>query len=259
MAGLRINANVRYYSAMFKVYPFRRTVPHVEPLGAHLEGQAFVLTQGTIRFTVPGRTWLLPPGRLCWIPPHMPHGFVSRAAVEGISLKAIVPEGLPIEARLLKRDPFHLALLQRLLARREDAGLLLPVLYQAIAHDAAEELILPMPADARLTLATETLLADAADTRSVARVAASSNLSERTFMRLFARETGMSFGAWRTRLRVISAAEHMEAGATATQAAYLSGFCDSSALSRAFRNETGLTPTQYITARRNSGLSSAQD
>ncbi len=235
---------------MLKIYRFRRNEPHVEPLSTHAEGQAFVLTEGTIQFASPGRTWFLPPDRLCWIPPQMPHGFSSRAPVEGISLKALVPDDLPGQVRVLKRDPFHLALLQRLLARRDEANLLLPVLYQAMARDEAEDLILPLPANPRLKPLVDRLLHTPGDDHSLAGAAARLNLSERTFVRLFAQETGMSFGAWRTRLRVIRAAELMESGRTATEAAYHLGFYDSSALTRAFRTETGMTPTRYLARHR---------
>ena len=90
---------------MIKVYRFRREVPHHAPMDSHAEGQAFVLTEGAIRIGVAARTWVLTTGRLCWIPPHVVHGFTSQGPVAGISVKVSLPD-LPPEPGVLAPAPF---------------------------------------------------------------------------------------------------------------------------------------------------------
>ncbi len=233
---------------MLKVYRFRREVPHHVPLGSHAEGQAFVLTEGAIRFGVAERTWVLTPGRLCWVPPHVPHGFTSHGPVAGISIKALTAD-LPPMPCVLAPDPFYPAVLERMAARPETAALLWPLLAEAIHNDRADDLSLPSPKDARLVRVAEAMMRMPADNRDLAAWANIAGLSPRSLMRRFVAETGLNFTAWRRRLRLIHAIGLMEGGAPATSAALDSGFAGSSAFSAAFRLETGLAPTAYLSRR----------
>jgi AraC-like DNA-binding protein len=233
---------------MFKVYRFRREAAHQAPLDSHAEGQAFVLTEGAIRFGAAERIRVLTPGRLCWVPPHLPHGFTSYGPVAGISVKVSVSDLPPLPC-VLKPDPFYRAVLERMLARPDTMAVLWPVLAEAIQNDAADDLSLPSPRDARLVRVAEAMMRRPADDRDLKAWADMANLSPRSLMRHFVVETGLSFTAWRRRLRLIHAIGLMEDGASATSAALDSGFAGSSAFSAAFRLETGLSPTSYLSRR----------
>jgi len=230
---------------MFTTYRFRRETAHHAPPDSHAEGQAFVLTEGAIRFGISERIWVLTPGRLCWIPPHLPHGFTSQGPVAGISVKVLMPD-LPPQPRVLTPDPFYLAVLERIRARPDTAAVLWPVLAEAIRNDASDDLSLPSPRDARLIRVAEAMMRRPADDRNLSAWADVANLSPRSLMRRFVAETGLSFTAWRRRLRLIHAIGLMEGGASATSAALDSGFAGSSAFSVAFRLETGVSPTAYL-------------
>lgn len=229
---------------MFKIYRFRREAPH-HTQDSHAEGQAFVLTEGAIRFTVASRTWVLTSGRLCWIPPHAVHGFTSQGPVGGISLKVLASD-MPSAPCVLAPDPFYRAVLERMIARPDTAGLLWPVVAEAIARDRHDDLSLPAPRDARLVRVADAMMRLPADDRDLSAWAEVAGCSPRSLMRCFVAETGLSFTAWRRRLRIIHALGLMEGGASATTAALDSGFSGSSAFSAAFRLETGMAPTAYL-------------
>ncbi len=230
---------------MFKAYRFRRERPHHAPLDVHEEGQAFVLTEGAIRFDFAGRSFVLTPGRLCWIPRDMPHGFTAQGPVAGISVKVLAPD-LPVRPCVLAPDPFHLSLLERMVTRPDTAALLWPVMADAIRNDPADELSLSSPRDPRLVRVAEAMMRHPADGRDLSAWAEVANVSPRSLIRRFMAETGLSFTAWRRRMRVIHAIGLMEAGLPATAAALDSGFAGSSAFSAAFRLETGVSPTAWL-------------
>ena len=69
------------------------------------------------------------------------------------------------------------------------------------AHSVA--LQLPRPADARAKRIVDTLLADPADERTLARLCNDCGASKRTIQRLFLEETKMTFGRWRQQLRLL--------------------------------------------------------
>ena len=70
--------------------------------------------------------------------------------------------------------------------------------------------------------------------------------SEKTLMRLFQRETGLSFRAWRQRMRLLSSLEALEQGQSVTQAALGCGYDSTSAFIAAFKGLFGATPGELF-------------
>jgi AraC-like DNA-binding protein len=66
--------------------------------------------------------------------------------------------------------------------------------------------------------------------------------SEKTLMRLFQRETGLSFRNWRQRMRLLSSLALLEAGENVTEAALGCGYDSTSAYIAAFKQLFGATP-----------------
>jgi hypothetical protein len=76
-------------------------------------------------------------------------------------------------------------------------------------------------------------------------------LSERTFRRLFLRESGMSWQAWLTQLRILHAMSALLEGQRITDVAIDVGYASLSAFARAFTQLTGESPSSF--RRRNRG------
>ncbi|KGS12255.1 AraC family transcriptional regulator, partial [Pseudomonas coronafaciens] len=66
--------------------------------------------------------------------------------------------------------------------------------------------------------------------------------SEKTLMRLFQRETGLSFRGWRQRARLLSSLSALEEGASVTRTALACGYDSTSAFIAAFKGLFGYTP-----------------
>ncbi|MFC3136090.1 helix-turn-helix transcriptional regulator, partial [Microbaculum marinum] len=71
-------------------------------------------------------------------------------------------------------------------------------------------------------------------------------MARRSFARRVAAETGLSFGAWRRRLRMLRAIEQLAAGDPVTAVALETGYDSVSAFIHAFRGELGVTPGRYF-------------
>src|SRR3546814_15737161 len=82
----------------------------------------------------------------------------------------------------------------------EPQARIMTVILYALRALKPEPLYLPHPRDARLKRIAEALLADPADNRALGDWAKAAAASERTLARLFVRETGMTFGAWREQI-----------------------------------------------------------
>jgi AraC-like DNA-binding protein len=124
------------------------------------------------------------------------------------------------------------------------------LLEQLEVHEQAP-LELPELTDPRAKRVAAMLRADPADRRSLAELASAAGASHRTIERLFASETGMSFGRWRIRHRMITALEKLANGHTVGNVAYAVGYESPSSFVAAFRDTFGTTPTSYFENVRN--------
>ncbi|MEM9517840.1 MAG: AraC family transcriptional regulator [Actinomycetota bacterium] len=109
----------------------------------------------------------------------------------------------------------------------------------------AQPVPLRFPTDARALEVADALLADPAHRDELLDWAPRVGASERTLRRLFAEQTGLSFGRWRSRLRLHASAELLSNGVSVAETARRCGFASSSAFSRAFVGDFGVNPSQY--------------
>ena len=97
------------------------------------------------------------------------------------------------------------------------------------------------PADEALTAANHVLTNPAEDATTDG-VARRSGLSARTLERLFRAETGMSFGLWRQKARLLESVRLLAQGGSVTDSALDSGYSSVSAYIASFKQTFGCTP-----------------
>ncbi len=103
-----------------------------------------------------------------------------------------------------------------------------------------------MPNDRRLAVLCQKLIDDPSCPATLEGLAAQIHVSSRTLARLFQRELGMSFGAWRRRSRLVLALPRLAAGASVLEVALEHGYDSPSAFSAMFRRMVGVSPTGYL-------------
>lgn len=84
--------------------------------------------------------------------------------------------------------------------------------------------------------------------RPVASWAQETAMSERTLARLVLKETGLSFGAWRLKIAMLTATQKLLAGERAEEVAAYLGYAAPSAFSSAFRRVFGTSPSTFRNA-----------
>jgi AraC-like DNA-binding protein len=80
---------------------------------------------------------------------------------------------------------------------------------------------------------------------SLAAVLEVAALSERTFRRIFVRETGMTWQTWLAQARIMEAASRLMHGGRITDVAADVGYSSLSAFAKAFRQLTGESPAAF--------------
>ena len=198
----------------------------------HRRAQLLYATAGLMMATAEDGTWVVPQGHALWIPPGMPHAVVMHGNVAMCSAYLAVEaiDGFPSCARVIEVSPLLAAMLAALAGEPvlyDEAGRgghLAALVLDEIKRAPETRLTLPLPRDARLRRICLGLIDDPARAFDLDAWAEQVGLSRRSLTRGFRRETGLSFGQWRVRARVVRALALAVDGQTPRQIATSVGY-----------------------------------
>jgi AraC-like DNA-binding protein len=226
--------------------------PHRHPRAQLIHG-----LQGVMTVRAAGAVWTVPASHALWIPPGIEHSVRMDVQVEMRSLyfdhRRV--RGTPKDCRVLFVTPLLRELIVRameippLYDERGRDGRVMKLIVDEIAALRPEPLGLRMPGDARLARACEILLMHLSEKVSIPELGAQVGLSERSVIRLFPRETGLTFGRWQQQARLQKAFALLDEGRSVTQVALELGYAGPSAFTKMFRRAIGDTPTALLQAR----------
>jgi AraC-like DNA-binding protein len=224
----------------------------------HPEGQMYVSLQGVVVIEAGGVRSVLPPGRVGWIPPGMPHG----ASVHGTQVRSglagytlhLMPclcAGMPEQAQVLTFSPLAQALFDRMCSwpqgwpGDEAARRVMEVFLDEMRVAQADPLHLIMPRNPRLLTMAAAIAENPADDTGLDTWAERLALSRRSITRHFRSETGMSLVEWRQVARLQKGMEMLTAGVSVTTAAMELGYDSVSSFIALFRRVLGTTPARF--------------
>jgi AraC-like DNA-binding protein/quercetin dioxygenase-like cupin family protein len=225
---------------------------HVIRPHAHGSHQLLFASSGAMTVTGDRTSWMIPPGRAVLIPSGVPHAIRMWGAVAMRSLyfppDAPAPPFHAHTCRVISVSPLlrelilRVAELTALDCRVDVEARLMSVLMDEIAAAQIEPMVLPLPSDARARSAADHVLKNPADGMTAESLARHCGLSSRTLERLFRAETGMRFGLWRQKVRLLESVRVLAGGGSVTDAALESGYSSISAYIAAFKQTFGYTP-----------------
>ncbi len=220
----------------------------------HRKGQFLLWMRGVLTCEVDGGFWLVPPGSAIWVPGGVQHRMETAGTVECyvVYVETAAGEVLPRECCTLTTTPLLRELIIRSAAlpmRYEEGGMasrMMTLLLDEMALAQPGQVHLPLPTDKRLRKLVEWIMASPSDPGSIDSWAQRMDMSPRTFSRLIARQTGMSFGRWRRQLHILLALQWMARGATVQEVADGLGYENASNFVVMFRKVLGATPGRYL-------------
>lgn len=210
--------------------------------------------QGVIEVrTLQGR-FMAPPQQAVWVPATIEHGVRCSpdAQIRSLYIDPAALENLPLECKvvavnsLLRELIRSFSALPVLYPLQGPESRLVAVLLDQLAAAPDSGLILPWPRDERLQALCSSLQADPGSQTRLHDFAARYQVSEKTLTRLFKQETGLSFRAWRQRLRIMSALPMLERQERVTDVALACGYDSMSAFVAAFRELIGIPPGEFV-------------
>ncbi len=222
------------------------------PWHAHRRLQLLHVSDGVLFVETRVARVVIPPQRAVWIPAGTEHRIASRAPF-WLTTCYIDANCFPeTKGNVVAVDRLTDAVLIAVSAFGENGPQnapqrrLVAVLLDCLRGLKSADIVLPQPSDPRLRRIAERLIEDPSASVSLPLLAAEVALSERTAARLFKKETGQSFGIWRSHLRMQAALEQLSAGLSVTEAAFAVGYQDVSSFIEAFKKLFGQTPSQIL-------------
>jgi AraC-like DNA-binding protein len=220
----------------------------------HRRGQLIYAYAGSILVTAEGGSWVVPPQRAVWVPPGVRH---CMQAIGRIEMRTLYfdPNRSPLASTaccVVSISPLLRELIASVVKMQVDYdedgrdGIVVELLFQEIRPLEIEPLHLPMPTDARIARICRWIVANPAEETSVASWSKTVGASERTIIRLFPEETGMTFTRWRQQARLLAAVQMLANGRPVTDIASDLGYDSPSAFSAMFRKALGSSPTEYF-------------
>ncbi|QET05064.1 AraC family transcriptional regulator [Cupriavidus pauculus] len=239
---------------------------HYIPPHSHPRGQLIYAFEGAILVNTDFGSWVVPPQRAVWVACEVEHAMQACGVVE-MRTVYIRTDAVPTELPgccVVAVPPLLRELVSAVVAmpvsydEQGRDGLVVQLLLQELRPLSVVPLHLPMPKDQRLIKICTRILADPADETSVEAWSRSVGASERTIIRLFPEETGLTYSRWKQQARLMAAVRLLAQGGNVTDIALQLGYESPSAFSAMFRRALGMTPTEYFRDMRSPVLASAR-
>jgi AraC-like DNA-binding protein len=222
-------------------------------LHAHPRGQILYAIEGVMIVRSAVGAWVVPPNRAVWLMAGLDHEVRMCGAVK-IRTVFVDPQAaasLPQTSCVIAVSP----LMRELIVAAMHVPLdyvsdtrderLMRLLLDELREVDVLPLHLPMPRDDRLRTICEALVARPDDVSTTDQWARGLKVAPKTIHRLFARETGMTFGQWRQQARLLFALERLAQGERIIDVAMDSGYASQSAFTAMFRKHFGIPPSAF--------------
>ncbi|HEX4137353.1 MAG TPA: helix-turn-helix transcriptional regulator [Bryobacteraceae bacterium] len=230
-----------------------RIEPHRHPWHQFLYAVSGAMTVSTDR-----SSWMIPTGRAVFIPASCSHAIRMWGTVEMRTLylcpglttgltgiengECHVVEVAPLLRELILRTVDRMGLDSRVAHDARMIGLLEDEIRTAMAEAGDSPLVLPMPSDKHALALGRYVLDEPSITESIDDMARRHGVARRTLERRFREETGMSFGMWRQKARLLDSIRLLADGRSVTDTALECGYSSVSAFIAAFKGTFGYTP-----------------
>ena len=224
----------------------------------HSWHQLLFATSGAMTVSTARSSWMIPAGRAVFIPARGVHEIRMWGLVEMRTLyfapsltsfdgfagtnKCSVIQVRPLLRELILCAVESMGLDSRVAHDARMIGLLEDEVKMAIERVGEPALTLPMPSDERALALAKRVLEQPLSGERVHELAQRHGVARRTLERRFRDETGMSFGMWRQKARLLDSIRLLAEGKSVTDAALDTGYSSVSAFIAAFKDTFGYTP-----------------
>lgn len=228
------------------------------PPHTHNRAQLLYASKGEIRVHTAENIWLIPPQCALWIPAFVEHSVtslsnvrLSTALVEQNAAKILGDQCFLVRmTNLLKELVLRLnrfdEMQQNGILYSEDLQKSLQLLiFEEIKQSPTFPIEIPWPKDKRLVLICEQLIKYPKHCKDLNTWSNIIGTSSRTLIRLFKKETGLSYRGWIQQMHIVLALSQLAKGKAISDIATSLGYTSTSAFSAMFKRHLGYSPQNF--------------
>lgn len=220
----------------------------------HKHGQVLYASSGVMRVAAQNGLWFLPPKRALWIPAGVVHDqlMLSPVKLRSVYIDPEASQAFGAECKVLEVS----VMLRELILALADQPVEYPqnvrnahivgLILSELELSRSLPLQIPWPADRRLASVCDAILAHPENAQSIDYWADKVGASSRTLIRLFLKETGLTFRHWVQQVRLATALDRLEQGQAIGVIARDLGYASPSAFSAMFRRIMGESPREFL-------------
>jgi AraC-like DNA-binding protein len=226
----------------------------VIPPHQHRRSQLLYGASGAVMVTTIHGTWVVPPQRAIWIPSGVVHDvrMLGTVRTHSVYLEPDAAADMPRTCEVVGISPFLRNLLAEAVALPaaydpdSRASAVMALLQHEMRQLPALPLSLPLPAHPALARHCARFLARPTPHETIDDWSGALGMSRRAFTRLFRRETGLSFAAWRQQACLFAGLPRLIAGEPVTTVALDLGYDNPAAFTTMFKRVLGASPRLYL-------------
>lgn len=234
-------------------YPAGSIVPPHE----HTRHQLIHALQGIMVVQADSGSWVVPPSRGLWMPAGMTHSIrcIGDIHMRSLYVQQEVAPLLFSGCQVVGISP----LMRELIRAAVDVshpyqpdsrdGRLMQLMLDELHALPSLPMHLPMPSDPRVLSLCQSLQQHPEESSTLADWADRLQINVKTIQRIFAVQTGMTFGQWRQQARLLRALELLAGGERIIDIALSLGYESPSAFSTMFRKHFGQIPSRFFDSR----------
>lgn len=226
---------------------------HEIPLHTHPKGQLILALHGYVTCEVSEKIWMVPTHSAIWIPAKKIHS--NRASASAQLCHLFIDsnkEGMPQHTCTLAITPLIKELMCELAAHNQHYEMnsktarLAQVLFDQLIDMPVQALDFVLSNNEMIKTMSKQLINNPNDRKTLPLWAKQFALTERTLARLIKKETGMTFGKWRTQFHIITALKALSDKQSVQQVSELLGYESVSAFITMFKKVMGKSPMKYM-------------
>ena len=254
-----MTTSIQFNFSTRPLIPLAHDYPHgaAEPWHSHDCAQLLHTLSGVVRVETEQGHWIVPPSRGVWLPAGTHHRLkaTGQVAARTLFIDPFARADLPSVCQVVQiSDLLRELIINSLsLPAQYDAGTREERIYELILDEIRVMNVLPFNLPEPQTPALQTLcrhIQNEPGKSWTAAVAASQlNMSERTLLRQFRKQTGLSFSEWVRRAKLMIALTYLAQGQSVLRVAVELGYESHSAFSAMFRRILGASPSDYFQSR----------
>ncbi len=221
---------------------------------AHGSDQLIYAISGVMEVISDSSMWLVPPSFALWIPAGTRHRISMPCAVSmrtlyfrpGLVRTPPLANAVLHITPLLRELTLEAVRVGKLRARVHHERALRDLLILHLESGTSIPTSVSLPTDKRALALAQAVLSAPGSARALALLCHEAGVSVRTVQRIFRKELGIDFEAWRRQVRLTKAVELLVSGRSVKEIAYLIGYKQPSAFVEAFRKSFGTTPKAWL-------------